>query len=422
MRAANKPALADAIWALMPEDVVGPGSGQYQFVLDGGSLLHRIPWQRGTTYNDICRQYTSYVTRKYGCAIVVFDGYQDTMSTKDSTHQRRTGGHVGPTVDFSSDMIMKSKKEAFLSNKDNKQRFIKLLSDRLEEVGCTTHHADGDADVLIVQTAVQSADRRKTILVGDDTDLLVLLCFLVKHGSHEIFFRPELKAGAKKNSRCWNIKQVQGVLRRSTCNNLLFVHAILGCDTTSRVFSIGKGLALKLIRSDAYFRAQAEIFLSENATEDEIVRAGEAALVCLYKGKSEDTLNKLRIQRFNQKVSTSTSYVQPESLPPTSSAAKYHSLRVYYQVQIWKGAKDLDPQAFGWKAVKDKLLPVQCDMEVATKTLLEVVRCNCKKGCENMRCSCRKAGLDCSTGCGECRGICANMSAPTPDDSDSDDV
>ena len=48
-------------------------------------------------------------------------------------------------------------------------------------------------------------------------------------------------------------------------------------------------------------------------------------------------------------------------------------------------------------------------MDVATKALLKVVRCNCKMGCDNLRCSCRKAGLDCSTGCGECRGICANM-------------
>ena len=47
---------------LMPKDVVGP-TGQSQHVLDGGSLVHRIPWQRGTTYNDICRRYTNYVTR-----------------------------------------------------------------------------------------------------------------------------------------------------------------------------------------------------------------------------------------------------------------------------------------------------------------------------------------------------------------------
>jgi hypothetical protein len=190
----------------------------------------------------------------------------------------------------------------------------------------------------------------------------------------------------------------------------LFVHAILGCDTTSRAFSIGKGLALKCIRSDAHFKTQAKIFLDESATEDDIVCAGEAALVCLYKGTSDDTLDKLRLQRFQQKVATSTSCVQPKSLPTTASTAKYHSLRVYLQVQVWAGRTDLNPQTFGWKAVEGNLMPRLCDMDVAPKTLLEVVRCNCKAGCESMRCSCRKAGLDCSTGCGQCRGICANMS------------
>ena len=89
MRPANTPALADAIWSLMPDEIIEP-IGQSQYVLDGGSLLHRILWQRGTTYSDICEQYTNYLTRKYGKAIIVFDGYENDMSTKDGAHQRRT--------------------------------------------------------------------------------------------------------------------------------------------------------------------------------------------------------------------------------------------------------------------------------------------------------------------------------------------
>ena len=133
----------------------------------------------------------------------------------------------------------------------NKQRFTSLLSERLEQAGCETHHAKGDADVLIVQTAVQCAVSGQTILVGDDTDLLVLLCYHVKDNSCDIFFKPESRTGTKKNPRCWNIKQVQNILGRDTCNNLLFAHAILGCDTTSRVYGFGKGLALKHLRSNS---------------------------------------------------------------------------------------------------------------------------------------------------------------------------
>ena len=39
MRPANKPALADTIWVLMPKDIVEP-TGQRQSVLDDGSLVH----------------------------------------------------------------------------------------------------------------------------------------------------------------------------------------------------------------------------------------------------------------------------------------------------------------------------------------------------------------------------------------------
>ena len=132
-----------------------------------------------------------------------------------------------------------------------------MLSESLEHVVCETRHAKGDADVLIVETTVQSAMSCETTLVGDDTDLLVRLCFHAMEDYCEVFFKPEIRSGTKKSPRCWNIKYLQRVLRRAVCNNLMFAHAILGCDTTSRVFSMGKGHALKHIRSDNHFITQA---------------------------------------------------------------------------------------------------------------------------------------------------------------------
>ena len=82
----QKPALADAIWVLLTTDVsVMMGCAKY--VLDGEALLQRIPWPCGATCKDICNQYTEYVTKKYGEAVVMFDGFDGT-STKDLTHQR----------------------------------------------------------------------------------------------------------------------------------------------------------------------------------------------------------------------------------------------------------------------------------------------------------------------------------------------
>ena len=131
--------------------------------------------------------YCQYVTRKYGAAIVIFDGYNQS-STKDITHQRRTGGKTATSVTFSDDMKLTMKKDHVLSNSNNKQSFVNMPSRYLQKVGGHTGHSQADADLLIVQTAVESARRANTILVGDDTDLLVLLCYYTELNAYELVF------------------------------------------------------------------------------------------------------------------------------------------------------------------------------------------------------------------------------------------
>ena len=106
-------------------------SGDVQYVLDGGALLHRVPWPRGSTYESVSHLYVRYVTQKYGAAAIAFDGYNDDPTTKDDTHLRKTGDCVGVTVHVASGMMIKSKKNAFLNNQANKKRFIHYLSDNL---------------------------------------------------------------------------------------------------------------------------------------------------------------------------------------------------------------------------------------------------------------------------------------------------
>jgi len=42
----------------MPEDVQGLSEDDHVYVIDSGSLLHRIPWQKGRTYNKIFKWLT----------------------------------------------------------------------------------------------------------------------------------------------------------------------------------------------------------------------------------------------------------------------------------------------------------------------------------------------------------------------------
>ena len=134
-------------------------------------------------------------------------------------------------------------KDVFLSNVANKQNFIDMLTHYLQLAGCLTEHAKEDADLLIAQTAVQSAATKNTVIVADDTDPVILLCYYADPDGFALFMQCSTRGTTKKN-RIWDIKVTQSE----------FIHAILGCDTTSILYGLGKGLSLKRFTSSASFR------------------------------------------------------------------------------------------------------------------------------------------------------------------------
>jgi hypothetical protein len=48
-----------------------------------------------------------------------------------------------------------------------------------------------------------------------------------------------------KKMKIWNIKQTKDFLGEDICHLLPLLHSLTGCDSTSRLFGIGKGIALK---------------------------------------------------------------------------------------------------------------------------------------------------------------------------------
>ena len=209
---ANKTVLADAIWSMTKESQTAndPGGSAY-FVIDGGASLHRVVWPSGLTYNAICLLYIQYVQRTYPRATIVFDGYDDGSTTKDCTHQRRGHG-CGPAGLFDPDMLVTLKKDEFPSNQVNRQKFINLLSKNLELAGYSTRHAKGDADVMIVDTEITKARDQTTVLVGEDTDLLVLSLYHAELDVKELFFRPEPRQRDMTVRKLWYIKENKNVV------------------------------------------------------------------------------------------------------------------------------------------------------------------------------------------------------------------
>jgi len=67
------------------------------------------------------------------------------------------------------------RKGDFLSREKNKSDMIALISTELTKRGCHVIRSPGDADVDIVKTTVERSRYCTTTLVGEDTDLLILL-------------------------------------------------------------------------------------------------------------------------------------------------------------------------------------------------------------------------------------------------------
>ena len=147
----------------------------------------------------------------------------------------------------------------------------------------------------------------------------------------------------------------------------------------STVLGDATGTALSRNQNIVYFRQEGETFSRQNATKDEIIKAGENVLVTLYNGKPGEGINKLRLRLFCEKVSTSNTSMQPHTIPPTSAAAQYHSQRVYLHVQDWKSTnKLLNPEGWGWTINDGKLVPIHTNLAPAPQVLKEIIRCHCK--------------------------------------------
>ena len=371
-------------------------------VIDGGSLLQRLQWDKGNLFGDICKSYIVYVYQNYVDPIVVFDGY-DTPSTKDHAHVIRQEGVADTTAVITDDMIFTTKKAQFLKNSENKANFIKLLAKAMAEDDIDVDTSTVDADTLIVQQAIKAAQYTASVVIGEDTDLLLLLCYYTKETSKDIYF----KYGTADSNKAWHIQQLQRKLRPEFCQDILTLHTYFGCDTTSSLFNIGKTACLKLYK-DKGFREAASLLRLPNVPKEEIHQAGNVIMVATYNGSKGKDLDELCHEKYVQKKKV-TDFVHPQTMPPTKGGTCKHSERVYLTVQDWLG-KSLNPVQWGWELVDGRYKPVYTDLPAGPQSLLDYIRCGCStSNCAGGRCTCQRLGLQCSSLYKECKGVtCQN--------------
>ena len=267
-------------------------------VIDMGSVLRsRVNFEKGMTYGEIIKKYVG-VVKHYKPCIPVFDGYSDDCaSTKYITHMKRSKKQVpSNTFELASHLPFNCEsKAAFFANKSNKQLFINMLSAELKNEGITALHATGDADQLIAKTAIDNAVNYTTQVIGEDTDIFILLVSLLKPNSKDLYMVTE-KTTSKHP--LIDIKAIREKLGEECAKVLPVIHAISGCDTTSKPFGIGK---VSIMKKCNQIINELKPFLSEQATHTQIEEAGRKILCHIYGDKSTHyNLDSLRLKKFEQ--------------------------------------------------------------------------------------------------------------------------
>ncbi|KAJ8889237.1 hypothetical protein PR048_008735 [Dryococelus australis] len=290
------------------------------FIIDGGYLLRVLVWPRSATFGTVVDSYLQYVVRHYSAsAIVVFDGYDDVLSTKREERKRCSLRKTCSNKSFDSSTIITVSQADFLSNGHNKARLISMLSQELNHARLKVHQAVADADTLIVRTALQEAtEGRESIVVATDTDILIML--LAR--SHEGTSIHSLSPGS-------NIYSVGDIQRQMDAKKicLLFVHAVTGCDTTSAVFGKGKKKAWKLL-DKLSVQSIAEFFNNPSADKGQIITAGEQFLIQLHTNDNLTSLDELRGRMYARSLAKEpvTASFEHAALRSTSTASQQHNL------------------------------------------------------------------------------------------------
>ncbi len=217
-------------------------------VLDGGALLHKVKWKKHSTYKEITKHYVNYVRTKYGSCCIVFDGYDQGPSIKDHEHVRRVHKACAD-IQLAESTRASVDQQIFLSNMKNKSQFITLLSHCLRADGQIVNNSTGDADTMVVASALQFASQgNATTVVADDTDVLILLMYHWKENMADVYFLSEARNSQKKGLLVWKIHNLVMEAGEAVIPHILFVHAWSGCDTVSAIFGQGKTNLLKKLK------------------------------------------------------------------------------------------------------------------------------------------------------------------------------
>ena len=192
-------------------------------------------------------------------------------------------------------------------------------------------------------------------------------------------------------------------LGSNVCKGSLGFHALTGSHQTGKFFGFSK-----LMFWDTYMAsAQSTLEAFENLGRvlDEETEENLANFVLeLYmkqRPKSVTTLGALRWRLF------SIHQRELNRLPPTHKAFRQMLMRAHFTALQWKSSHlpspELpDPNEYSWKWDETKEIfesLMTTNPRAPDDSIMELISCGCKTGCQTDRCRCRKNELLCTEMC-----------------------
>ena len=106
-------------------------------------------------------------------------------------------------------------------------------------------------------------------------------------------------------------------------DNLLFLHAVTGSDTTSVPYKHGRKKGYKVLKSNDQLKQTVTVLNRPQINPEDIAKAGEECLLSLKGASAFNSLDDFRLAAFKKKNTKESmnSIFQVVSLPSTSAAA-----------------------------------------------------------------------------------------------------
>ena len=213
-----------------------------------------------------------------------------------------------------------------------------------------------------------------------------------------------------QKNKVWAYIDVLSITNRlgeSVCDGLLGMHALSGCDSTSKFAGHGKKAAWKLMENEEFCTAMKRLgdrFEPDNQTLKEVERS-----VCqLYNFGQFTNNNQVRCAKWNRQTTDVT------KLPPCHDSVVLHIKRANYQTAVWKRAlmREMNapsPHGNGWIVNRNDITISWMSQPYAPPQVLDIVKCSCKAilPCSTKKCRCRKQGRPCMVIC-ESNDDCCN--------------